>query len=179
MKQIANYNFISIMIISIILIIFSGIIHSKLSSTTSKINKLQSGVQTIYEQTIASKDVEGYGPKIGRVASAIGSLGSTLVKILLIWIPIIISILILAPAALARCIYSSSGGRLFAYRVIMGLDYFMLILLTYLFFKILFSGLIPSMFYTILLGIFILYMLIVIITGIRNTYFVISQNETS
>lgn len=179
MKQTANYNFISIMIISIILIIFSGIINSKLSSTTSKINKLQSGVQTIYEQTIASKDVEGYGVKLGRIASVIGSFGSTLVKILLIWIPIIISIIILAPAILARCIYSNSDGRLFAYRVIMGFDYFMLILLTYLFFKILLSGLIPSMFYTILLGSFILYIVVVIITGIRNTYFVTSQNSPS
>ena len=175
MKQTANYNFISILIISIVLILFSGMITLKLSSTTSKLNKLQSGVQMIYEENIAAEDVEGYGVKIGKIASTIGKLGSTLVKILLIWIPIIISILILAPAILARSIYSNSGGRLLAYRIIMGLDYFMLILLTYFFLKILFSGLIPSTFYMILFGIFTIYMMIAIVTGIKNTYFTASE----
>lgn len=68
-------------------------------------------------------DVEGYGIIMKGIGYGLGSFGLLLILALFVIFPGIMTIYILTFSLIARLIYANTGGRILAYRILMGFSF--------------------------------------------------------
>lgn len=78
----------------------------------------------------------------------------------------VMAVLIFIPLLAARLVYRNTGGRLLAYRILMGIDYFLLTLLTLLFCSVWLEDILGAIFFLP----FILVLIAIIVVNMVNTY---------
>lgn len=130
MKKAVNFNFISILIISITLLISAAAMYSSILSSQNDLTHTKTAIERIRDQDEIG-DVEGYGLLLSYTAYGLGSAAVALGKLVCIVI-LIMAVFLFIPNLLARLIYSASGGRLLAYRIIMGFEYISVLLIALL-----------------------------------------------
>lgn len=136
MKKRVNFNFISILLISAALLIVAVALCFMTLSSTSELTGTRETIKEIQQQDEIG-DVEGYALLASGGAYAMGALATGFMIVMCVLIAIAAVVLFL-PNLIARLVYAPSGGRLIAYRIIMGFEYALVVffgLLCYSFFK--------------------------------------------
>ena len=121
MKKAVNFNFISILIISVLLFVLALAVQFYISPFQSELSDLKGTISDIQQQDEIG-DVEGYAFLFGGAAYAFGAF-TTGITIAICVIVEVLAILLFIPNLIARIVYSANGGRLLAYRIIMGIEY--------------------------------------------------------
>ncbi len=160
MKRPVNFNLvctIGFTILPIIIAVFSFVTHMSLKNSMNN-----------YSDMIGRDDVAGGYLAVGGIfVSILGSLADAVILAFGLIIPLIFSLLVIGFAVIAKLIYSSEKRkRIIAYRIIMGIDYFLTI--------VFFTGYSLLLFYDSLTGIIAsiidVFVLLGIVLCIRNTY---------
>lgn len=87
-----------------------------------KLDTLKNDISTTLETDDEIDDVEGYGIILQGISYGLGAFASALAFVFAILIGIYGFFMFLF-AVIARCIFDKSGGRLLAYRILMGVEY--------------------------------------------------------
>lgn len=121
MKKAANFNFISILIISVVLFILALAVQFYILPMQNGLSDLRGTMSDIRQQDEIG-DVEGYAFLLSGAAYIFGAFTTGIIIAICVIVEIL-AILLFIPNLIARIVYSANGGRLLAYRIIMGIEY--------------------------------------------------------
>lgn len=121
MKKAANFNFISILIISVILFILALTVQFHILPMQSGLSDLRETMSGIQHQDEIG-DVEGYAFLLSGAAYIFGAFTTGIIIAICVIVEFL-AVLLFIPNLIARIVYSSDGGCLLAYRIIMGIEY--------------------------------------------------------
>lgn len=162
-KKPVNVNFISVLSIIILLVglavtigIFAAGAGNESSAVGSAINEMRAG---------EVGDVEGWGMLLMGAVGLTGVMASAFYWFFAI-IFFLMALFLFIPLLIARLLYSNTGGRLLAYRIIMGITYLLMLPLLMLLLSFIGIG-IPITIFAIL-GVLLL--LVVLGLNVINTY---------
>lgn len=166
-KRPVNFNFLAIMILVILLFLAGLVMWSAVLDADAELLGMKGEINEIQSRDEIG-DVEGYGLLGYMIAYGVGSFVVMAVKILFVWIPLFMGLILLVLAVLSRAVYADNGGRLLMYRIIMGIGYILLAAMAGLLAGLLsmWSGILAF----VLVGSLLAYVTAIIILGIRNTY---------
>lgn len=120
MKKV-NINFILAIIIVVVLLVLSFSLWRAVQKADKELERIESSIDEKRQENEID-DVEGHGMILESFAYLIGGMGVILIKAILI-IMVVYALLLFVIALAARLVYKDSGGRLLAYRIIMGIEY--------------------------------------------------------
>lgn len=163
-KRPVNINFITILMVVIVLAGLSAVsvgvamnLTDGLSAVGNEFNELRAGGD--------DNAVAGWGILITGFAGLTGAILVVLCWIVAITLAVI-AVLLFIPLLIARLVYKNTGGRLLAYRIIMGVEYFFLSLFALLVFGLMAVNVLSAVILLPLLNIIIA----IIATNMVNTY---------
>lgn len=125
-KKRANFNFLSILLISVVLLILAAVLCFLTFSATDELTGTREKIEGILQQDEIG-DVEGYALLASGGAYAIGAFATGFMIVMCVLI-VIAAVALFLPNLIARLVYAPAGGRLIAYRIIMGFEYAFVIL---------------------------------------------------
>lgn len=161
-KRPVNFNFISVVAISLFFMTIAVIGYIMNVSAEAELSEIKTDIDNIRDQEEIS-DVGGYGLIVKSLMYGFGKLGSGLFLIFTVYLPIIISVIIAILAVISRIVYSAENRkRISAYRIVSGFNYFFI-----LFFALMYTLIFFDYAVTIILGLLTASALII---NIRNTY---------
>ncbi|MBQ3512326.1 MAG: hypothetical protein IJA32_00805 [Lachnospiraceae bacterium] len=117
----ANINFILAMVVVVAVLLISFTVWRAVSKADKELEQIESSINE-KRQGDEIGDVEGYGIIMESFGYLIGGLGVIALKLALIFLTGYAALLFLV-ALIARLVYKNSGGRLLAYRIMMGIEY--------------------------------------------------------
>ncbi len=121
MKKAANFNFISILVISVLLFILALAVQLYILPMQNELSDLRGTMSDIRQQDEID-DVGGYALLLSGAGYFLGAFATGILVAICV-IAEIIAVLLFIPNLIARIVYSGNGGRLLAYRIIMGIEY--------------------------------------------------------
>ena len=158
----ANINFILAMVVVVAMLLISFTVWRAVSKADKELEQIENSINE-KRQGDEIGDVEGYGIIMESFGYLIGGLGVIALKLALIFLTGYAALLFLV-ALIARLVYKNSGGRLLAYRIIMGIEYALQSIIEVLFIISVVQGPnISNVLISLLLGANIIY-------SARNTY---------
>lgn len=167
MKQILNFNFITVAILAVVLVLVAVSVGLDLSEITTGVEKAGSEVAG-YVDDGEVDDVEGWGFIFGGAAVGLAGLLLGMAWIVGVLVPALLAVFMFVPALIARLIYRADKGRILAYRILMFFVYLWMGVLAFAL-----GALILELEVTVATVVFLvsfLYTVLVVILGIRNTY---------
>ncbi len=167
MKKILNFNFITVAILTAMLVLTAVFAWMNLSDVSASVNQ---EIDEMYDPNDDGEidDVEGWGFIFGGSVLGLASLSVGVVKIASVLVTGGFVSFMMVPAIIARLIYRAEKGRILAYRILMGVSYAWMGILAFLLGNMLLSG--GMMVVTVVSAVLFLYTVAVLILGIRNTY---------
>ncbi len=162
-KKPVNINFITVLIVVLLLIGLGVVSGCAAMSLSYDVSALGGKLPELWGQ--------GDNPAAGWGVLLTGFAGLTVALVTLIcWAVAItasvMAALIFIPILAARLVYRNTGGRLLAYRILMGIDYFLLTLLTLMLSSVWLEDILGSIVFLP----FILILAAIIAVNIINTY---------
>ena len=167
MKKVLNFNFITVAILAVMLVLTAAFAWMNLSDVSASVNQ---EIDEMYDPNDDGEidDVEGWGFIFGGSVLGLASLSVGFVKIASVLVTGFFVIFIMVPAIIAKFIYRAEKGRILAYRILMGVSYIWMGVLTFILGDVLLSGGMTVV--TVVSAVLFLYTVAVLILGIRNTY---------
>lgn len=167
MKKILNFNFMTVAILTAMLVLTTVFAWMNLSDISTEVNN---NISEMYDPNDDGEidDVEGWGFIFGGSVLGLASLSVGFVKIASVLVTGALVFFMLAPALIARLIYRSEKGRILAYRILMFFSYACMGILASSLGNWIFAG--KMTVNTVVLAVLLLYTIAVMILGIRNTY---------
>lgn len=167
MKKVLNFNFITVTILAVMLVLTAVFAWMNLSDISTEVNN---NISEMYDPNDDGEidDVEGWGFIFGGSVLGLASLSVGFVKIVSVLVTGFFVIFIMVPAIIAKFIYRAEKGRILAYRILMGVSYACMGMLASSLGNWIFSG--GMTVNTVVSAVLLLYTVAVLILGIRNTY---------
>lgn len=163
-KRPVNINFITILAVVILL---AGLAVAGVSAAMDLMNGVSAVGNEFLDLWRSGDDnvAAGWGMLITGFAGLTGAL-----LVILCWTAVItlavIAVLLFIPLLIARLVYRNTGGRLLAYRIIMGVEYFFLSLFVLLLLGLMMGNVLSA----VVLLPFSLIVIAIIATNMMNTY---------
>ncbi|MBQ4522215.1 MAG: hypothetical protein IJA10_04610 [Lachnospiraceae bacterium] len=120
MKRV-NVNFILAMAVVVVLFMTSLSVWNTVRKADKELEQIENSIEEKHQEGEIG-DVEGHGMILESFAYLIGGMGVILIKTILM-IMVGYALLLFVVALTARLVYKDFGGRLLAYRMIMGIEY--------------------------------------------------------
>lgn len=141
-----NINFITILIVVLLLFVVAGLCGKASSDYQDAASQAHGYAADIREKGVDT--VSGWGVIFGELGAGTMMLASGIMFLVMITL-LVIAFAALVPLVIARCVYKNHGGRLLAYRILMGVVYAVLLILIISIFSIFTSS--PSVLMLIIL----------------------------
>ncbi len=167
MKNILNFNFTTVAILAGVLLLVAAVFWFNLAEVTTGVNEAGREVAG-YVDGDEVDDVEGWGFIFGGAAVGFAGVFLGFVWIVAVLVPAALAVFMIIPAIIARLIYQNSDGRILAYRILMFFAYAWMGVLAYLLGGIVITGELTTT--TIVFLVPLIYTVVMLILGIRNTY---------
>lgn len=162
-KKPVNVNFITILAVVLLLVGLGAVSGCAAMSISDGVSAAGSKFQELLVQ--GGDTVSGWGTLFTGFAGLTGALLMIVCWTVAITMSVM-AVLIFIPLLAARLVYRNTGGRLLAYRILMGIDYFLLTLLTLLFCSVWLEDILGAIFFLP----FILVLIAIIVVNMVNTY---------
>lgn len=160
-KRPVNINFITMLTVVLLLLVGAGLCGKASSEYQDAASQTHGYAADILEKGVDT--VSGWGVIFGEIGAGTMMLVSG-IMFLVMFIMLVIAFAILVPLVIARCVYKNHGGRLLAYRILMGVVYAVMLILIISIFSIFTSS--PS----VLLLIVLLVLSGITVWNMVNTY---------
>lgn len=128
MRRPVNLNLILIAAVAAALLLFAAYSHHLLGGVQGQLSDMRQELGELYSNA-PLEDVAGYALLFGGAAYGIGRLSALVFELTCVVLPAVAAVLMLIPAVMARVVYAPFGGRLLAYRILMGFSLVFLCLL--------------------------------------------------
>lgn len=167
MRKVVDFNFLTVMILVMILAFVAISEGIQLSKVNEKLDQ-QGRELNEYIEDGEVDDVEGWGYIYGGVGHLLGGLAVGIGWIVLVFFPAAAALIIFVPAFIARLVYKGRGIRLLIYRITMFLVYVVMSAFALLLGGFIFGEKLGGL--EIAMGIISVYTAVVTVLGVRNTY---------
>lgn len=167
MKKILNFNFITVVILAAMIALIAAFAWINLSNVSTGVNN---DISEMYDTNEDGEidDVEGWAFLFGGSVLGLANLSIGFAKLVIVLVSGAFVVFIIVPAIIARLIYRSEKGKILTYRIFMGISYVWMGILASLLGNVILSGGMTVI--TVVLAVLLLYIIAVLILGIRNTY---------
>lgn len=177
----ANINFILILTIIIVMVIFSLSNYSKFNKGEKILGLIDEKVVSTEEAEIVDENqeesMEEFLMDLSAFGIDVGNVGLDVLRVIFVWIPLIHAIFLLFFAGLSRMIFDPSSNSVTVYRTLMAFAYLNIIVTII----VLIVGVIIhySAFKKIKMLVFVLQCIAILIVNFRNTYSNRIKGETT